>query len=90
MPDLRSQSLSYLRDGRATILDAITPGGELRPVAVVARVDGHHGAYEITLADRHWACTCGKDQLVCPHLGAIQLVTNWPSRASKTYRERAA
>ena len=88
MPDLRSQSLHYLRDGRVKVLDAITPEGELRPVVVRARVDGHHGAYEVVLADTVWSCPCGR--LVCPHIPAVQLCTNWPSKAAKTYRQGRA
>lgn len=82
MSDVRTKSLGYLRDGDVTIR-AAAPG------YVKASVRGHNGTYVVRLGDHRWVCSCKSvldDGRECAHVAAVQLVTGYPSAASKPVR----
>ncbi|MFI6883421.1 hypothetical protein [Streptosporangium canum] len=81
MPDVRSKALGYLRDGRVTLLTVNTAKHSLRPYAVGAMVQGFQGRYWVRLNAQGWLCSCALAE--CAHAAAVQLVTGWPSAASK-------
>lgn len=86
MAEIRSSALSYLREEKVRVLDAVTPEGALRPVMVRALVQGHNRRYEVTFLDQGgtevWTCTCGKP-MVCRHAAAVALVIGRHSPATK-------
>lgn len=81
VPDIRTKALGYLRDERVRILGANWSKPELRPYRVSALVKGFHGLYWVRLNDQGWLCSCGTTG--CAHLAAVQMVTGYPSNASK-------
>ncbi|MFF0864218.1 SWIM zinc finger family protein [Nonomuraea sp. NPDC003560] len=83
MPDLRTKVLGYLRDEKVRILEAATVKPALRPHLVTALVQGFNGRYLVLFLQDSWSCSCtGGDG--CAHIAAVQLVTGWPSAASRT------
>lgn len=82
MPDVRTKALSYLRDERVRVLFAETVKPNLRPHTVGALVQGFKARYWIELEKGRWLCSCGSSD-PCAHLAAVQIVTGWPSAASK-------
>jgi hypothetical protein len=83
MPDLRSKVLAYVRDEKVRVLHAETVKPNLRPHTVGALVQGFNARYWVELQKGRWLCSCGSAE-PCAHLAAVQLVTGYPSAASKT------
>lgn len=81
MSALRAKALGYLRDERVRVVGAATPEGHLRPYQVTAFVQGHTGRRVVQFDAGAWSCSCAAE--TCPHVAAVQLVTGWPSAASK-------
>lgn len=88
MPDVRSKALSYLRDGRVTLLTVNTAKHTLQPFAVGAMVQGFKGRYWVRLNAQGWLCSCATAG--CAHAAAVQLVTGWPSAADKEVKDAEA
>jgi hypothetical protein len=86
VPDLRTKALGYLRDEKVRVIEADTTKPELRPHRVSALVQGHFGRYLIVFKDGKWVCSCGSSE-PCAHLAAVQMVTGWPSVASKQHAQ---
>ena len=84
MRTARARALNYLRGERVRIVSATTPPHALRPHEVTALVDGHSGRYTVRFDAGAWSCSCAAAD--CPHVAAVQLVTGWPSAASKGVR----
>lgn len=83
MPDIRSKALGYLRDGRVVVLGALWERPALHPHTVSAIVQGTQGRYWVRRSqERGWLCSCGMAE-PCAHTAAVQLVTGYPSAASK-------
>ncbi|WP_157253118.1 hypothetical protein [Nonomuraea typhae] len=87
MADVRTKALSYLRDEKVRILGANWSKPDLRPYRVSALVKGFHGLYWVRLNADGWLCSCGTRD--CAHLAAVQMVTGYPSQASKPTPEMA-
>lgn len=77
----RQKALRYLRNERVRIVSAATPADELRPFEVTARVQGHADRHTVHFDGADWSCSCPR--VDCAHIAAVQLVTGWPSAASK-------
>jgi hypothetical protein len=56
---------------------------------VGALVQGFNARYWIELQNERWLCSCGSSE-PCAHLAAVQIVTGWPSAASKTLAKTAS
>lgn len=82
MPDLRTKALGYLRDEKVRVLYAETVKPDLRPHTVGALVQGFNARYWIELQGGRWLCSCGTSE-ACAHLAAVQIITGWPSAASR-------
>lgn len=83
MSSIRSRALRYLRNERVRIVAAATPVGELRPFDVTALVQGHQERRTVRFDGSEWSCSCTRVE--CAHIAAVQLVTGWPSAASKEF-----
>lgn len=77
----RAKALGYLRGERVRVISATTPEGHLRPYEVLAYVRGHQDRHAVRFDAGAWSCSCGSNG--CAHVAAVQLVTGWPSAASK-------
>jgi hypothetical protein len=95
--DLRSKTLTYLRDQKVHVLHARTPADQRRPVEVVAVVEGHTGVRRVELRGSVWTCNCTIPpetpallRGTCAHRAAVQMVTNHPSAAAKPEKASAA
>jgi hypothetical protein len=82
MPDLRAKALGYLRDEKVRVLYAATIKPNLRPHTVGALVQGFNGRYWVEFDSDRWLCSCGSSE-ACAHVAAVQIITGWPSPASK-------
>ncbi|MFG1963173.1 hypothetical protein [Nonomuraea sp. NPDC049028] len=89
MPDVRTKALSYLRDEKVRVLFAETVKPNLRPHTVGALVQGFNARYWIELEKGRWLCSCGSST-PCAHLAAVQIITGWPSAASKQATDEKA
>lgn len=79
--EVRRKALVYLRDEKVRIISAGTPEGQLRPYEVTAYVQGHQDRHTVRFEAGAWSCSCLRAG--CPHRAAVQMVTGWPSAASK-------
>lgn len=102
--DLRSRALTYLREGKVTVVRADPHEERTRPVLVWAVVQGHYGAHKVAM--RRWRWTCHLDLpegtpdprpaekqtecrlAECPHIASVQLVTGHLSAAEKPAAHR--
>jgi hypothetical protein len=89
VPDIRTKALGYLRDEKVRILEAATVKPALRPYQVTAMVQGFNGRYLIIFKADQWMCSCAATDR-CAHVAAVQLITGWPSAASRTLAQAAS
>lgn len=76
----RRYMLATLREGRVTILHARSNPKQLdKPFEVIARVNGHRGAFRVTLRNSVWTCSCKEPE--CNHVAPVQQVTGHYSNA---------
>ena len=83
MADLRAKALSYLRDGKVTILSARSERPERTARSVGAIVQGFHGEHWVRGELAGWRCTCNGEAPAsdCAHIAAVQLITGHPTPA---------